>query len=153
PGIFTGVNINFNFQLKTFTRQDNFTAEITPDNPGPIEVILEYVNLFKCGSQPEDSFSIVYQSNVENTPPVASDDDFYETDQDVTLVISAPGVLANDFDQEGETLTAEIRDLPENGTVTLNSDGSFTYEPDEGFYGTDTFTYVASDGEGISNEA
>ena len=32
--------------------------------------------------------------------------------------------------------------------VTLNANGSFTYTPDANFYGTDTFTYVVSDGNG-----
>jgi hypothetical protein len=35
---------------------------------------------------------------------------------------------------------------PANGTVTLQPDGSFTYEPASGFTGTDEFTYVANDG-------
>ena len=33
----------------------------------------------------------------------------------------------------------------------LNSDGSFTYTPNSGFSGTDTFTYKANDGQTDSN--
>ena len=40
-----------------------------------------------------------------------------------------------------------------NGTVTLASDGSFTYTPAANFNGTDSFTYTASDGTAVSNVA
>ena len=35
---------------------------------------------------------------------------------------------------------------PANGTLTLNSDGSFTYTPNTSFTGPDSFTYTVSDG-------
>ncbi|MGV0795305.1 Ig-like domain-containing protein, partial [Mycolicibacterium sp. XJ1819] len=44
-------------------------------------------------------------------------------------------------------------DGPANGTLVLNADGSFTYTPDDDFYGTDTFTYLANDGELDGNTA
>ncbi|MDT0687253.1 Ig-like domain-containing protein [Autumnicola psychrophila] len=88
-----------------------------------------------------------------NTAPLANNDDEYSTNQDESLTIPAPGVLGNDSDPEGDELTAAIATQPENGTVTLNSDGSFTYTPDSGFFGEDTFTYVANDGNLDSNEA
>ncbi|MDT0644872.1 tandem-95 repeat protein [Zunongwangia sp. F363] len=147
------MDINFDFTLKKFQREDNFTAEVIPDDPGLVEVFLEGADLFKCGLQPEGEFSIIYQPEEENTAPEANNDDFYETNQDETLIVSAPGVLENDTDAEGDALTAEIVDQPVNGTVIFNSDGSFTYEPDPGFSGTDTFTYVANDGNLDSNEA
>ncbi|MGV0795303.1 Ig-like domain-containing protein, partial [Mycolicibacterium sp. XJ1819] len=40
-----------------------------------------------------------------------------------------------------------------NGTLELNADGSFTYTPNQDFYGTDTFTYMANDGELDGNTA
>ena len=42
---------------------------------------------------------------------------------------------------------------PENGSVTLKADGSFTYTPNADFVGTDSFTYKASDGNAESNVA
>src|SRR5213080_4398308 len=46
-----------------------------------------------------------------------------------TLTISGPGVLDNDTDANLDTLTAlKIAD-PAHGTLTLSSDGSFTYTP------------------------
>ena len=98
----------------------------------------------------ECTFDLVVEA--ENTPPIAEDDE-YEIDQDETLTRAAPGVLENDTDTEGDVLTAEIVTQPEDGTVTLNSDGSFIYEPNAGYFGTDTFTYIANDGEEDSNPA
>ena len=42
-------------------------------------------------------------------------------------------------------------DDPTNGTLTLNSNGSFTYEPNLNFFGTDSFTYFANDGTSDSD--
>lgn len=80
-----------------------------------------------------------------NAAPVAVDDD-YRAHLDDSLVVAAPGVLANDTDANSDALTARLAGDPAHGTVTLRPDGSFTYEPDSGFTGTDEFTYVANDG-------
>ena len=55
-------------------------------------------------------------------------------------------MLANDSDPQGLTLSATLLTDPANGTLSFNSDGSFTYTPDSGYLGTDSFTYEASDG-------
>ena len=80
-----------------------------------------------------------------NTPPVAVADS-YMTPEGVPLSVSAPGVLANDTDAESDPLTASQVSDVSNGTLVFNSDGSFTYTPNAGFVGTDSFTYVADDG-------
>jgi VCBS repeat-containing protein len=80
-----------------------------------------------------------------NDAPVANND-FYSMDQDTTLTVSAPGVLGNDTDADNDPLTASLVTSVSDGSLTLNSDGSFTYTPDLGFYGTDSFTYTANDG-------
>jgi streptogramin lyase len=87
-----------------------------------------------------------------NNPPVAVDDT-YSTKTDTTLIIPAPGVLANDSDMDGDILTALKVTNPLNGEVTLNADGSFTYTPAAGFEGLDSFTYLATDGDLESNIA
>ncbi len=80
----------------------------------------------------------------QTTPPVAADDTFNTTPGD-TLTVETPGVLANDTDADGDSLAAVLVSGPANGTLTLNRDGSFTYTPNEGFTGTDTFTYLAEE--------
>ena len=82
-----------------------------------------------------------------NDAPVAADDG-YATDEDTPLTVAAPGVLANDTDVDGETLTAVLVAGPTHGTLTLNADGSFTYTPAANYNGTDSFTYRANDGHG-----
>jgi hypothetical protein len=74
--------------------------------------------------------------------------------EDTPLTEPAPGVLGNDTDpDDGDLLTAIPVDNPTNGTLTLNSDGSFTYTPNLNFFGTDSFTYVANDGTSDSDVA
>ncbi|WP_322938700.1 LamG-like jellyroll fold domain-containing protein [Nocardioides bizhenqiangii] len=87
-----------------------------------------------------------------NTAPVATGD-AYSADEGDPLSVTAPGVLANDTDAEGDPLTANGATQPADGQVTLNGDGSFTYTPDPGFSGTDTFTYTADDGTDVSGPA
>jgi hypothetical protein len=63
------------------------------------------------------------------------------------------GVLANDFDPDGDYLTATVVTPPAHGTLAMTADGGFTYTPNAGFEGSDTFTYRASDGTRDSNVA
>ena len=81
-----------------------------------------------------------------NDAPVASDDS-YTVNGDSTLNVAASaGVLANDSDVEGDTLTALLVHGPAHGNATLNPDGSFTYTPHADFIGTDRVGYRVSDG-------
>ncbi len=84
-----------------------------------------------------------------NAAPVGAAD-AYGTVEDTPLTVPAPGVLANDTDADGDDLTATGATQPANGEVVLTADGSFTYTPDAGFSGTDTFTYTADDGTATS---
>ncbi len=82
------------------------------------------------------------------SPPVAFPDEYaYTVGEDVVLTLAAEsGVLANDEDAQDDELSAQLVDAPSHGTVTLNTDGSFTYTPHAGFSGEDSFTYQADDG-------
>ncbi|WP_369375623.1 LamG-like jellyroll fold domain-containing protein [Promicromonospora sp. Populi] len=84
-----------------------------------------------------------------NTAPVGAAD-AYGTVEDEGLEIEAPGLLGNDTDVDGDDLTATGLTQPANGDVVMQADGSFTYTPDAGFFGTDTFTYRSSDGAATS---
>jgi VCBS repeat-containing protein len=90
--------------------------------------------------------------NPANDAPVAVNDS-YSTNEDTTLNVAAPGVLTNDTDVEGDTLTAVVDSSPSHGTLTLNSDGSFSYTPAANYNGADSFTYHANDGAADSNIA
>jgi VCBS repeat-containing protein len=84
-----------------------------------------------------------------NDPPIASSDS-YTTNEDTSLVVAAPGVLTNDSDVDGDSLTAVLVTGPQRGTLTLNADGSFSYAPNANYNGSDSFTYTASDGTASS---
>lgn len=87
-----------------------------------------------------------------NDAPVATSDT-YKVAAGTALVVSAPGVLANDRDVDTSVLSAVLKSAPTNGTVTLSANGSFTYKPRARYSGTDSFTYQASDGAALSNVA
>ena len=79
-----------------------------------------------------------------NIAPIAIAD-FYTTTEDTARVVPVKGVLANDFDLNGDALTAALVTGPSNGNVTFSPTGSFTYTPNANFSGLDSFTYCASD--------
>src|SRR5204863_389497 len=88
-----------------------------------------------------------------NDAPVAANEDSYTTPEDTQLTVSAPGVLANDSDVDGDALSAVLMSGPSHGTLTLNGDGSLVYIPALNYNGIDTFTYKASDGQAQSGVA
>ncbi|MBX3706436.1 MAG: tandem-95 repeat protein [Pseudomonadales bacterium] len=84
---------------------------------------------------------------------VVANDDAYTTPFATTLVVGAPGVLGNDNPELDLTITAVLEDPPANGTVLLNPNGSFTYVPNVGFFGTDEFDYLAVGGLGLDDDS
>ena len=85
-----------------------------------------------------------------NGAPVAVADS-YSTPKNTSLVVAAPGVLANDTDPDGNPLTAAVVATVSHGTLTLAAAGGFTYAPTTGYIGADSFTYRANDGSLNSN--
>src|SRR4029079_1632698 len=84
--------------------------------------------------------------NPVNDAPVAVADS-YSVNEDATLTLAAAtGVLANDTDADLDALTAIKVSDPAHGSVTLNSNGSFTYTPNANYNGPDGFTYKVHDG-------
>ena len=80
---------------------------------------------------------------IANQAPVATPDSFTGTfGTDV-----AGSVAANDLELDGETLVYNTTPVvaPVNGTVVLAADGTFTYTPNAGFAGLDSFTYEVCD--------
>ena len=88
-----------------------------------------------------------------NDPPVAGDDS-YSVNEDSTLTVAAPGVLANDGDPDSPVaLTAALVNGPSHGTLTLEADGRFVYTPAADYFGADSFTYRAISGAVTTNTA
>ena len=97
------------------------------------------------GNSQSNVATVTITVGAANAPPVANADT-YTVDEDGTLTVAAPGILGNDTDPEGAILTVVAGDPPTHGTLTLNANGSFTYVPQPNYFGTDSFTYAASDG-------
>jgi hypothetical protein len=98
---------------------------------------------FESGFGLIDVFEAALMLIVE--PPIAISDQ-YTVDMNSILSVSAPGVMTNDLDLNGHSLEATVLTDPENGELVLLADGSFTYTPDVGFFGIDSFTYKVNDG-------
>ncbi len=104
------------------------------------------------GSLDSNTATVTITINPINDPPTANND-YYTTDEDTTLNITAPGVLTNDTDPENDPLTAILVNDVTNGILKLNSNGAFEYTPDNNYVGTDSFTYKANDGTDNSTPA
>lgn len=80
--------------------------------------------------------------------PAVTKDDNYKINRNQTLTTDkTTGVRKNDYKSEKKDEAKSLTDKVilvnnvKNGTLTLNSDGSFTYIPKKNFIGTDSFTY------------
>ena len=102
------------------------------------------------GTVTSDPITVTLAVTEVPDPPTAKVDSYPVNEDDTLEVDAAHGLLANDSDPDSDSMTASLSDAPANGTVTLSPDSSFEYTPNTDFYGTDTFTYVASDGVNLS---
>ena len=125
------------------------TVQGSTSYPPELKSEMEQGALFFSTTIPTLSNEKISSSNspMPGVPPIAHPD---------TVVVlqgtSVNGnVLTNDFDPDGDALVLNTTPtiLPDNGTVTLNADGSFTYVPYPFFVGTDQFTYQICDGASV----
>jgi hypothetical protein len=88
-----------------------------------------------------------------NDAPVAVNDSgtSYTMDEDTSKTFKS--VLSNDFDVDGDKITATRISDPATGALVFRNDGTFDYTPVRDFFGTVTFTYKAFDGVLFSKEA
>jgi outer membrane protein OmpA-like peptidoglycan-associated protein len=96
-----------------------------------------------------DQATAIVTINIENVGPQAVDDSATTNGTDPVSV----DVVANDSDGDGTALIVKSVTQPENGTATNNEDGTVTYVANEGFVGSDTFTYIISDEDGAQSTA
>jgi hypothetical protein len=99
------------------------------------------------GTQYSNTATVTFDV-AQASPPVANNDTF-NVMQGLTLANA--NVVANDSDPAGFALAPQLVAMPLNGTASLNSDGTFNYLPNAGFFGTDTLTYKDYDGTQYSN--
>ena len=99
------------------------------------------------GELSSDAVAATIEVRPVNDVPVAVTD-LYAVVQGSTLTVEAgEGVLANDFDVDGQSLSAQLASAPAHGVLDLRADGGFGYVPLAGFNGRDEFSYRSSDGE------
>ena len=78
-----------------------------------------------------------------NRAPTADAGFDLEGTETITMTLDGTG----SSDPDGDPITASLFGAPLHGTITLNADGSFTYTPNEGYVGIDSFIYWVNDGE------
>jgi len=89
-------------------------------------------------------------------PPLAKDDDFTTS---VGVPVSGNVLIDNgngaDEEPDNQAITVITTPVtgPTSGTVVLNTDGTFTYTPNAGFFGVDTFEYEITDPSGLASTA
>jgi chitinase len=83
-----------------------------------------------------------------NQPPVSIDDNFTVDEGGTLTIAAAGGVIANDSDPDGDTLSASLAGGVSHGSLAFSSDGSFTYIHDSTDTVADGFSYTLSDGQG-----
>ena len=126
-----------------------------PLNPGT------YVIAVTVTDPSGESFTTNVTYIIENPAPAAEDDGVLSVVEGTPTVLD---VLGNDVDPDGDDLTiTEINGtpvtvgvpttLPSGAVVTLNADGTVTYDPVADYNGPDSFTYTVSDGEGGTDMA
>ncbi len=90
--------------------------------------------------------------DVQNVAPVGVNNSYTVSAGGVLQVtIASAGVLGNDTDADADKLYAVLLSTTTKGTLYLNSNGTFTYRPNAGQTGIDTFQYRAFDGAQYSD--
>jgi len=81
-----------------------------------------------------------------NLPPVAADD-FITVVENSNVNFDPLADNGNGVDTDPESQPLEVLSVtaPANGTAVLNGDGTVTYTPAPGYFGTDQFTYTMRD--------
>ncbi len=121
------------------TPYDNFTFSVR-DSAGSIDTV-------------PNTFTLHVDPIVDL--PVAEDDTYEVLVNTPFAATLANGVLLNDSDADGDTLTVDTTPVSDvsGGVLVLNSDGTFTYTPNLDFNGTDSFVYEIDDGTGNTTQA
>lgn len=121
-----------------------------PDSDVPAADVIAALEAAYAESYPPICCFLGIEADSCSRAPVAHVDS-YEVAFGGSLVIDAPGVLENDFDGDGDTLQAVLIDEPDHATFALEVNGGFTYEHDGTIADSDSFVYLATDGELNSN--
>src|SRR5258705_232436 len=137
----------------TATKTDSFPDPNLDGKAEPGDTITYDININNSGT---DATGVSFSDTIDpNTTLVAGSlkvsplafADTYSAARDTQLSVGAPSVLTNDTGLPAPTAVPIAGGATtQGGTVTLNADGSFIYNPAAGFVGADTFTYKSTNG-------
>ncbi|MEM6290456.1 MAG: Ig-like domain-containing protein [Myxococcota bacterium] len=87
-----------------------------------------------------------------NSAPLAVNDTIYATQDSLGVTVN---LLDNDSDPDGDSISAIAEDLisETGGAITIAKNGTISYLPPAGFWGTDSFGYSIEDSEGATSSA
>ena len=146
-------SVGLAFSFDPVTGAGHFSGTPPLDFTGPLPI---RVTATDTGPGVPLSVTNTFVINVLPTsvPPVAHDDSYtIIANQRLNIQTVRQGVLGNDTDPSGNTMSAQLVTGPAHGMLSLNPDGTFVYSPTLGYSGTDTFTYDAVDFAATSNIA
>jgi hypothetical protein len=142
------LNIQPNAQTPSNLIANNLVSNPSPNSDTQITVAPTIQN---TSIQNNSSTQITVAPLVSaNQAPVAVNDKYQAS---INSISQQTSVLLNDTDAESNALSAIQTSSPQNGSVLFNPNGTFTYSPNPGFAGIDSFKYKANDGSANSNEA
>ncbi|MFG6563328.1 Hint domain-containing protein [Sulfitobacter sp. 1A13421] len=124
---------------------DDGTLTFTPDADFNGDTTITYT--VDDGNGGTDTGNVNVTVNPVNDAPVANDDTADTTGTDPVVI----PVLDNDTDVDGDTLSVTDASS-DDGTVTINDDGTITFVANDGFTGDATITYTVSDPDGLTDE-
>jgi Ca2+-binding RTX toxin-like protein len=112
-----------------------------------------YVRVADSAGAFSDWTAVISINDVNEAPTAV--DHRYSTSQNTELTVAAPGLLEGAADPENVRFEARLvaDSAPEHGTVSVRPDGSFVYQPDQNYVGSDEFTYQVFDGRYYSDPA
>lgn len=124
------------------TDKVTFQSMANPENDAEVTVTFTAKDPTKKTATYKLTFVL---SDTENAP--TAENDSYTMKEDDTLKVSVlKGVLANDFDADGDEFEAILYNPPAHGTIEeFEETGKFVYIPDSDYYGEDSFTYVLNE--------
>jgi hypothetical protein len=160
--VYDGANVTSNASVTVWEADGTLVAELVTDATGsyvtPALPLGDYVVQASDGLRRSDKVAVavtstfdvfadcVLEIEIAPAPVPVANDDVYTTPSHTLLQVTTPGLLANDLPSDPAANELHVANAlmqePAHGEVIVAGDGSFVYQPDDGFVGDDTFRYA-----------